>query len=100
MAAPEQAPNYGELCVKGCFAFEFVRSEKRLTMPLVRRQGQFVETSWDDALATVARQFSDLKAEYGPDAIAGFSCARATNEENYLMQTAIGTNTIEHCARL
>jgi formate dehydrogenase major subunit len=52
----------------------------------------------------VAKRFFDLKAMYGPDSISGFSCARASNEENYLMQkfmrTAIGTNNIDHCARL
>lgn len=101
---PDLAPNFGELCVKGRFAFDFVGSTQRLTRPLVRRNDRLVETSWDDALETVARNFSRLKREYGADSIAGFSCARATNEENYLMQkfmrTAIGTNNIEHCARL
>ncbi len=101
---PELAPNYGALCVKGRFGFNFVQSPERLTMPLVRRNGHLVETSWEDALDTVAKRFFDIKAMYGPDAIAGFSCARATNEENFLMQkfmrTAIGTNNIDHCARL
>lgn len=101
---PDMAPNYGALCVKGRFAYDFVRHKDRLTKPLVRRHGHLVETSWDDALEIVARNFFDLKAMYGPDSIAGFSCARATNEENYLMQkfmrTVIGTNNIEHCARL
>lgn len=103
-AEPDLAPNYGDLCVKGRFAFDFVRHKDRLTKPLVRRHGHLVETTWDDALEIVARNFFDMKAMYGPDSIAGFSCARATNEENYLMQkfmrTVIGTNNIEHCARL
>ena len=98
------APNFGALCVKGRFAHEFVQSKERLTKPLVRRHGRLVETSWEDAYAVIVKNFMDIKAEYGPDAIAGFSCARATNEENYLMQkfmrTAIGTNNIDHCARL
>jgi formate dehydrogenase major subunit len=63
-----------------------------------------VPTNWEEALNEVAKRFFDLKAMYGADSIAGFSCARATNEENYLMQkfmrTAIGTNNIDHCARL
>lgn len=103
-AEPHLAPNYGELCVKGRFAHEFVKDKSRLTRPLVRRNGHLVETSWDDALDIVARNLFDLKAMYGPDSIAGFSCARASNEENFLMQkfmrTVIGTNNIEHCARL
>ena len=103
-ADPAMAPNYGALCVKGRFAFDFVGSPDRLRRPLVRKHGHLVETSWEEALDTVAKRFFDIKAMYGADAIAGFSCARATNEENYLMQkfmrTAIGTNNIDHCARL
>lgn len=103
-ADPELAPNYGALCVKGRFAFHFVQHRDRLTRPLIRRGEMLVESSWEEALEVVAKRFFDLKAMYGPDAIAGFSCARATNEENFLMQkfmrTAIGTNNIDHCARL
>jgi len=103
-ADPEQAPNYGALCVKGRFGFNFIQHPDRLKTPLVRRGGQLVEASWDEALEEVAKRFFDLKAMYGPDSIAGFSCARCTNEENFLMQkfmrTAIGTNNIDHCARL
>ncbi|OKY76511.1 MAG: (2Fe-2S)-binding protein [Desulfobulbaceae bacterium DB1] len=101
---PDLAPNYGALCVKGRFAFNFIHHPDRLTRPLIRRNGQLVETSWEEALNHAAKRFFDIKAMYGADAIAGFSCARATNEENYLMQkfmrTAIGTNNIDHCARL
>jgi formate dehydrogenase major subunit len=101
---PHLAPNYGALCVKGRFGLKFVQHRDRLTRPLIRRNGQLVPTSWEEALSEVAKRFFDLKAMYGADSIAGFSCARATNEENYLMQkfmrTAIGTNNIDHCARL
>ena len=103
-ADPEQAPNYGALCVKGRFGHEFIQHKDRLTKPLIRKNGMLVETSWDEALDFTAKKLFDLKAMYGPDSIAGFSCARATNEENFLMQkfmrTSIGTNNIDHCARL
>ncbi len=103
-ADPNQAPNYGALCVKGRFGFEFIQHKERLTKPLIRKNGMLVETSWDEALDYTAKKLFDLKAMYGPDSIAGFSCARATNEENFLMQkfmrTSIGTNNIDHCARL
>lgn len=103
-ADPDLAPNYGALCVKGRFGQKFVQHRDRLTKPLVRQGGQLIETTWEEALNVVAKKFFDLKAMYGPDSIAGFSCARATNEENFLMQkfmrTAIGTNNIDHCARL
>jgi formate dehydrogenase major subunit len=103
-ADPAQMPNYGALCVKGRFGHEFIQHKERLTKPLIRKNGMLVETSWDEALDYTAKMFFDLKAMYGPDSIAGFSCARATNEENFLMQkfmrTSIGTNNIDHCARL
>ncbi len=103
-ADPEQAPNYGALCVKGRFGYDFIQHPDRLKRPMVRRNGMLVETSWDEALDVAATGLFDLKAMYGPDSIAGFSCARATNEENYLLQkfmrTSIGTNNIDHCARL
>ncbi|MFP3983225.1 MAG: FAD-dependent oxidoreductase, partial [Desulfurivibrionaceae bacterium] len=86
-----QAPNYGALCVKGRFGHDFVKDKSRLTTPLVRRDGRLVPTSWDDALEVVARNFFDVKAMYGSDSIAGFSCARATNEENFLMQKFMRT---------
>ena len=98
------APNYGALCVKGRLAHEFIQHKDRLKKPLIRKNGMLVEVGWDEALEYTAKSFFDLKAMYGADSIAGFSCARATNEENYLMQkfmrTSIGTNNIDHCARL
>ncbi len=98
------APNYGALCVKGRLGHEFIQHKDRLRKPLIRKNGMLVETTWDEALEYTAKKFFDIKAMHGPDSIAGFSCARATNEENYLMQkfmrTSIGTNNIDHCARL
>lgn len=98
------APNYGALCVKGRFAFNFAQDKERLTTPLVRRNGKLVEATWDEAYDVIAERLTKVKKEHGSDSIAGFSCARATNEENFLMQkfmrTVIGTNNIDHCARL
>jgi formate dehydrogenase alpha subunit len=97
-------PNDGNTCVKGRFGLDFIQSPKRLKKPLIREHGTFREASWDEALDLVARRFTELKQTYGPDSLAGFTSARATNEENYLVQkfvrTAFGTNNIDHCARL
>ena len=96
--------NRGSLCVKGRFGYEFINSEERLTKPLIKKDGQFHEATWDQALNLVAEKFSAIKASHGPDAVAGLASARCTNEENYLMQkfmrAAIGTNNIDQCARL
>lgn len=100
----DQGPNAGHLCVKGRFGFDFVQSDKRLTKPLIRKNGKLEEASWDEALDLVAKKFSDIKASSGPDSIMAFSSAKCTNEENYLLQkfmrAVIGTNNVDHCARL
>ncbi len=101
--APE-AVNQGKLCSKGHFGFDFVHHRDRLTTPLIRKNGKLVAASWPEALGLVADKIKQAKEKHGPDSIAGFSSARCTNEENYLMQklmrAAVGTNNIDHCARL
>lgn len=96
--------NEGRLCLKGHFGFDFTHHQDRLTTPLIRKDGQLVEASWEEAINLIAEKFKEIKEKYGPDSIAAFSSARCTNEENYLMQkfmrVAIGTNNIDHCARL
>ena len=100
----EHRVNKGSLCVKGRFGLDFVGSKDRLTTPLIKRNGTFEEATWDEALKTVADKFRAIKAEHGPDALAGLSSAKCTNEENYLfqklMRAGIGTNNVDHCARL
>ena len=97
------APNQGRLCVKGRFGYDFIYSAERLTMPLIKTNGEFREASWDEALDLVANKFKEIIAKHGPDAIAGVSCARSINEDSYQMQklfrAVIGTNNIDHCAR-
>lgn len=94
----------GSLCVKGRFGLDFVGAHDRLTTPLVRRNGKLEEASWDEALSLVAEKLGDIKKNHGPDALAGLSSAKCTNEENYVFQkffrAAIGTNNVDHCARL
>jgi len=98
------APNFGNTCVKGRFGYDFVHHPKRLRVPLVREGDYFKQTTWDEALGLVAGKLLQLKERYGPQALAGLSSAKCTNEENYVMQkfmrAAIGTNNVDHCARL
>lgn len=100
----DDGPNRGHLCVKGRFGFDFVQSPKRLSSPLVKRNGKFEETTWDEALGLVADKFKAIIEKHGPDSIAGLTSAKCTNEDNYLMQkfmrAVIRTNNVEHCARL
>ena len=95
--------NRGHACVKGRFA-HVARSRDRLTSPLVRRDGRLQPATWDEALDLVGRELRRTIAQHGPDSVAAISSARATNEENYLLQklmrTVIGTNNVDNCSRL
>ncbi|WP_405595452.1 formate dehydrogenase subunit alpha [Streptomyces sp. NBC_01410] len=97
--------NQGHACVKGRFAHGYLTSPERLTRPLLRqRDGRLEPVGWDEALDHIARGLRAAVDAGGPDAVAAISSARATNEENYLIQkfmrVAIGTNNIDNCSRL
>jgi formate dehydrogenase alpha subunit len=97
-------PNDGNLCVKGRFGMDFVGHPDRLTTPLIRRNGRFEKATWDEAIGLIAEMLKKIKAESGPESIAGLSSAKCTNEDNYVFQkfirAGIGTNNVDHCARL
>lgn len=97
-------PNDGRLCVKGRFGYDYVHSKERLTSPLIKKDGKFVEASWEEALDLIAQRFSEIKKKYGNDALAGYASAKCTNEDNYLFQKFVrvvfGTNNIDYCTRL
>ncbi len=91
----------GRLCVKGRFgSFEFVTSPDRLKTPLIRTADGFREASWDEALSLIASEFKKHRG----DAFGGLASAKVTNEDNYVFQkfvrAAMGTNNVDHCARL
>jgi predicted molibdopterin-dependent oxidoreductase YjgC len=97
-------PNFGSLCAKGRFGYDFINHPERLKTPLMRDNGNLREASWDEALTHIAENLTRIKQESGPDSVGILSSARITNEENYLAQkfgrAVIGTNNIDHCARL
>ncbi len=92
------------LCVKGRFGFGFIHHPDRLQQPLIKKDGRLVESTWDEAIQLIATRLGEVKAQYGADAIGFLTSARCTNEENYLLsklaRAVIGTNNIDHCARL
>lgn len=99
----------GKLCIKGWSAHEFVHHEGRLRTPLIREgakgdRGGFREASWDEVLNLIMERLGCIREESGPDSIAFLSSAKCTNEENFLMmkfaRAVIGTNNVDHCARL
>ncbi len=96
--------NQGRLCIKGWNVHEFVHSPKRLTKPLVRKNGSLEETSWEEALDFAASKLKEFRDTHGGRSVAFLTSAKCTNEENYQLQklcrAGFGTNNIDHCARL
>jgi formate dehydrogenase alpha subunit len=94
----------GSLCVKGWQSAAFVESPDRLREPLIKERGRFRPASWEEALSRVVEGLAGIQASSGPDAVAFFSSAKCTNEENFLMmklaRAAFATNNVDHCARL
>lgn len=109
--------NRGNLCVKGRFGVDFIDHRRRITTPLIRRERQtpgartqafdrsaWREAGWDEALDLIADRLCALWRRNGADALAAFCCAKATNEDNYLLQklfrALFRTNNVDHCTRL
>lgn len=97
-------PNNGLLCVKGKFGYKFINHKDRLKTPLIKIDGKFEEATWEEAYRLIKNKIVNAKNDFGPDSLAGLSSARCTNEENYMFQKlfrgVVGTNNIDHCARL
>jgi formate dehydrogenase major subunit len=96
--------NYGHLCVKGRYAFGFVDSPDRVTSPMLRRNGEWVTVTWDEAIAFTAGRLREIALRDGKESIAVLGSARATNEENYVAQkftrVCLETNNVDCCARV
>ena len=99
----EVAPNDGMLCVKGRYGYEFHASHKRLTHPMIRKNGKHVRVSWEEALDYTAERIKGIVDKHGPDVFSALGSGRITNENNYAIakftRAVIGTNNIDHCAR-
>jgi formate dehydrogenase alpha subunit len=105
VTSAEDAPVNGRsLCVKGRFGYDIVHSPRRLSKPLIRKEGVLTEVAWYEALEYTASRLKGIRDTSGPGALAALSSARCTNEENYLMQKfvrlVLGTNNVDHCARV
>jgi formate dehydrogenase alpha subunit len=109
--------NHGNLCVKGRFGYDFIYNKDRVTAPLMRKNPQrpgartqafdrseWREVSWDEAFDYTADRLVEIFNRHGPDAMAVYCCAKATNEDNYLLQkmfrALFRTNNVDHCTRL
>jgi len=105
-AVPEMGVgiNRGLLCARGRFGYDLVESNRRLTAPLVRKNGELKPVSWDEALAVVAEKLGEIKEKHGGAAIAGIASARCTNEDNYAFQRffreSLSSNNIDSASRM
>jgi formate dehydrogenase alpha subunit len=118
VTSPFQAVvNHGNLCVKGRFGYDFIYNKDRVTTPLIRKKRQapgartqafdreqWREVSWDEALDYTTERMVEIFKRDGAEAMAVYCCAKATNEDNYLLQklfrTLFRTNNVDHCTRL
>ena len=96
--------NEGKLCIKGWNLHEHVISDQRLKAPLIRKNGELQEATWDEAIRTTADRLKAIIETHGPNSVGVLASAKITNEENYLVQkfarAVVGTNNVDHCARL
>jgi formate dehydrogenase alpha subunit len=109
--------NHGNLCVKGRFGYDFIYNKDRVTTPLIRKtkqqpgartqafdRDQWREVSWEEALDYMTDRLVAIYRRDGADAMAVYCCAKATNEDNYLLQklfrALFRSNNIDHCTRL
>ena len=109
--------NHGNLCVKGRFGYDFIYHPRRVTAPLIRQAPQqpgrrsqafdlaeWREVSWEEALEYTADRLVEIYHRDGPGAMAVYCCAKATNEDNYLLQkmyrALFRSNNVDHCTRL
>jgi len=87
----------GQLCVRGRFGYQFINSDKRLSTPLIRKNGELVEAGWDEALELVAARLKSAGT-----AAAALATPRMTNEEllllKQLMTQQVGSPNIDHSA--
>ncbi len=96
--------NYGSLCVRGSYGYDYIHSKERLTFPLLKENGEFREASWDEALHMAARGLEKVKEDHGSESLAVYGSSKCTNEENYLLQrfarTVLDTNNIDNGSSL
>ncbi|MBU1290631.1 MAG: formate dehydrogenase subunit alpha [bacterium] len=100
----ESVVNGINLCVKGRFGYDYIHRGDRLTTPLIKKNGKFKKASWEEAYKLISSKFTQIKKENGNNSLAVLSSAKCTNEENYLLmkfgRAVLGTNNVDHCARL
>ncbi|MBF0520650.1 MAG: molybdopterin-dependent oxidoreductase, partial [Nitrospirae bacterium] len=95
--------NEGDLCTKGRYGYDYIYGDSRLRTPLIKKDGQFKEATWEEAVALIAKNIRSVLAESGPEAIGAIGSPRCTNEDNYMLQkfmrTVVGSDNIDSSSR-
>ena len=96
--------NEGKLCPKGMTCWEHVQKPERLTTPKIKKNGKFVDASWDEAIDLIATKFKEISDKYGPRALGFQTSCRTVNEDCYALQkfarVGFQTNNVDNCARI
>lgn len=97
--------NLGSLCIRGWYCYEYLQSQERLTKPLIKKpNGEFEESSWENALALVSEKFGHFKQKSEGSSLAIIGSTKCTNEDNYLLgkwaRSVLGTNNIDNLVRI
>jgi formate dehydrogenase alpha subunit len=103
-SAMDAPVNHGNLCIKGRYGYDFIHSEERIKTPLIKKDGEFVEATWKEAISLISKRFKALIKKHGHDSVGAFSSSRCTNEENFLLskfaRTVLRNNNVDNCARV
>jgi NADH-quinone oxidoreductase chain G len=92
----------GNLCGRGRFGFDFIYSENRLRTPFIRKDGELVPATWDEALTYISDSLKYIIKSYGKEAVGALGSHRCTNEDNYMLRkfmvNVIGSHNIDSSA--
>lgn len=96
---PHHPVNLGKLCPKGLAEHYAIEAEGRAKYPLLRKNGDLVRVTWDEALETMAQRFRSIQAKHGPESVGVISTGQLVTEEFYtlgkLVQLGLGTRNYD-----
>ena len=96
----EAEANRGQACFKGKFGLDFINNRSRLKSPMIRKDGELQDVSWDEAISFVASKLNSYKGS----SFAALSSSRSTNEEAYILQkftrSVMNSNNVDHSSNM
>ena len=101
---PENPVNKGLLCAKGYYLPQIMTAKDRITKPLIKKDGKFVEASWDEAMKLITQRFKESLDQYGPTSVGFYGSGQTSVDETYvankLWKGCFGSNNVEGNPRL